>query len=145
MAKSHCTLKQLFFFLKLGFHNGCKCCMCHLHVLITMQHRLQTVLYLCVNCPCFNSHRAKLASLFGMDQHVNQTNESFQYTAPKQPRKISTSGERCQQCSSLIYWINSWTKFKHVLCLFLASAAQKSAPPPGAPAVLFGTAVQAFR
>uniref|UniRef100_A0A8D0CRZ4 peptidylprolyl isomerase n=1 Tax=Sander lucioperca TaxID=283035 RepID=A0A8D0CRZ4_SANLU len=40
-------------------------------------------------------------------------NDSFQYTAPKQPRKTT--------------------------------AGQKPAPPPGAPAVLFATAVQAFR
>uniref|UniRef100_A0A671YVK3 peptidylprolyl isomerase n=1 Tax=Sparus aurata TaxID=8175 RepID=A0A671YVK3_SPAAU len=42
-------------------------------------------------------------------------NESFQYTAPKQPRKSSNSGEK------------------------------KPAPPAGAPAVLFATAVQTFR
>ncbi|XP_044051903.1 FK506-binding protein 15 isoform X3 [Siniperca chuatsi] len=60
---------------------------------------------------------AKLASLFGLDQEASQGNESFQYTAPKQPRKSSNS----------------------------APAAQKSAPPPGAPAVLFATPVQAFR
>ncbi|XP_049906267.1 FK506-binding protein 15 isoform X4 [Epinephelus moara] len=60
---------------------------------------------------------AKLASLFGLDQEGSQGNESFQYTAPKQPRKSSNS----------------------------APATQKPAPPPGAPAVLFATAVQAFR
>uniref|UniRef100_A0AAQ5ZGV5 peptidylprolyl isomerase n=1 Tax=Amphiprion ocellaris TaxID=80972 RepID=A0AAQ5ZGV5_AMPOC len=49
---------------------------------------------------------AKLASLFGLDRESSQGNESFQYTAPKQPRKI---------------------------------------PQAGAPAVLFATAVQAFR
>lgn len=38
--------------------------------------------------PC----RAKLASLFGLDQEASQGNESFQYTAPKQPRKSSNSG-----------------------------------------------------
>ena len=38
--------------------------------------------------PC----RAKLASLFGLDQEANQGNESFQYTAPKQPRKSSNPG-----------------------------------------------------
>ncbi|TRZ03919.1 hypothetical protein DNTS_011098 [Danionella cerebrum] len=32
---------------------------------------------------------AKLASLFGLDQSASQGNESFQYTAPKQPRKNS--------------------------------------------------------
>uniref|UniRef100_A0A671YTG2 peptidylprolyl isomerase n=1 Tax=Sparus aurata TaxID=8175 RepID=A0A671YTG2_SPAAU len=57
---------------------------------------------------------AKLASLFGLDQEASsQGNESFQYTAPKQPRKTS--------------------------------APQKPAPPAGAPAVLFATAVQTFR
>ncbi|KAI3372659.1 hypothetical protein L3Q82_022705, partial [Scortum barcoo] len=60
---------------------------------------------------------AKLASLFGLDQQASQGNESFQYTAPKQPRKSSNS----------------------------APAPQKPAPPPGAPAVLLATAVQAFR
>uniref|UniRef100_A0AAQ4P4D7 peptidylprolyl isomerase n=1 Tax=Gasterosteus aculeatus aculeatus TaxID=481459 RepID=A0AAQ4P4D7_GASAC len=61
--------------------------------------------------PC----RAKLASLFGLDQEGSQGNESFQYTAPKQPRKTSSP------------------------------ASQKPAPPSAAPAVLFATAVQAFR
>ncbi|KAM9360502.1 FK506-binding protein 15 [Symphorus nematophorus] len=60
---------------------------------------------------------AKLASLFGLDQEASQGNESFQYTAPKQPRKSSNS----------------------------APATQKPAAPPGAPAVLSATAVQAFR
>ncbi|XP_075934251.1 FK506-binding protein 15 [Anarhichas minor] len=60
---------------------------------------------------------AKLASLFGLDQQGSQGNESFQYTAPKQPRKSSNA----------------------------APAAQKPAPAPAAPAVLFATAVQAFR
>uniref|UniRef100_A0AAQ4QQL2 peptidylprolyl isomerase n=1 Tax=Gasterosteus aculeatus aculeatus TaxID=481459 RepID=A0AAQ4QQL2_GASAC len=60
---------------------------------------------------------AKLASLFGLDQEGSQGNESFQYTAPKQPRKTSSP----------------------------APASQKPAPPSAAPAVLFATAVQAFR
>ncbi|KAL6113833.1 fkbp15 [Pungitius sinensis] len=60
---------------------------------------------------------AKLASLFGLDQEGSQGNESFQYTAPKQPRKISSP----------------------------APAGQKPAPSSAAPAVLFATAVQAFR
>ncbi|XP_040011066.1 FK506-binding protein 15 isoform X2 [Xiphias gladius] len=63
------------------------------------------------------SRGAKLASLFGLDQEASQGNESFQYTAPKQPRKSSHP----------------------------APATQKLAPSPGAPAVLFATAVQAFR
>uniref|UniRef100_A0A8B9GV50 peptidylprolyl isomerase n=1 Tax=Astyanax mexicanus TaxID=7994 RepID=A0A8B9GV50_ASTMX len=62
-------------------------------------------------------HGAKLASLFGLDQATNQGNESFQYTAPKQPRKSS---------------LNS------------GAPAQKTAPP-GSPAVLFATAVHAYR
>uniref|UniRef100_A0A672Z3V4 peptidylprolyl isomerase n=1 Tax=Sphaeramia orbicularis TaxID=375764 RepID=A0A672Z3V4_9TELE len=37
--------------------------------------------------------RAKLASLFGLDQEASQGNESFQYTAPKQPRKSSNPGK----------------------------------------------------
>ncbi|TNN34831.1 FK506-binding protein 15 [Liparis tanakae] len=58
---------------------------------------------------------AKLASLFGLDQAASQANESFQYTAPKQPRKSSNP----------------------------AAANQK--PAPAAPAVLLATAVQTFR
>ncbi|XP_058245487.1 FK506-binding protein 15 isoform X2 [Hemibagrus wyckioides] len=58
---------------------------------------------------------AKLASLFSLDQTSSQANESFQYTAPKQPRKSS------------------------------GPPAQKAAAPPGSPAVLFATAVQAYR
>ncbi|KAM9744696.1 FK506-binding protein 15 isoform 1-T1 [Menidia menidia] len=58
---------------------------------------------------------AKLASLFGLDKETSQGNESFQYTAPKQPRKSSNP------------------------------ANQKPAPTPSAPAVLFVSAVQAFR
>ncbi|TTM20194.1 FK506-binding protein 15 [Bagarius yarrelli] len=58
---------------------------------------------------------AKLASLFSLDQTSSQANESFQYTAPKQPRKSS------------------------------GPSAQKAAPPPGSPAVLFATAVHAYR
>uniref|UniRef100_A0A3Q4B3S1 peptidylprolyl isomerase n=1 Tax=Mola mola TaxID=94237 RepID=A0A3Q4B3S1_MOLML len=60
---------------------------------------------------------AKLASLFELDQESTQGNESFQYTAPKQPRKSSLS----------------------------APASQKPAPPPGAPAMLIATTVQTFR
>uniref|UniRef100_A0A3Q3SNQ0 peptidylprolyl isomerase n=1 Tax=Mastacembelus armatus TaxID=205130 RepID=A0A3Q3SNQ0_9TELE len=52
-----------------------------------------------------SSSLAKLASLFGLDHESSQGNESFQYTAPKQPRKSTNP----------------------------------------APAVLFATAVQAFR
>uniref|UniRef100_A0A3Q4GW51 peptidylprolyl isomerase n=1 Tax=Neolamprologus brichardi TaxID=32507 RepID=A0A3Q4GW51_NEOBR len=59
----------------------------------------------------------ELASLFGLDQETSQGNESFQYTAPKQPRKSSNQ----------------------------APSNQKPAPQPGAPAVLFVTAVQAFK
>ncbi|XP_062855425.1 FK506-binding protein 15 isoform X3 [Trichomycterus rosablanca] len=60
---------------------------------------------------------AKLASLFGLDQATSKGNESFQYTAPKQPRKSSGNP---------------------------GPAAQKPAPP-GSPAVLLATAVQAYR
>ncbi|KAM4697023.1 FK506-binding protein 15 [Rhinophrynus dorsalis] len=65
---------------------------------------------------------AKLASLFGLDQAVSgQGNESFQYTAPKQPKKGP------------------------------GAIGPKSTKPPGAagsgpaPSVLFATAVQAYR
>ncbi|XP_046904362.1 FK506-binding protein 15 isoform X2 [Hypomesus transpacificus] len=60
---------------------------------------------------------AKLASLFGLDQAASQGNESFQYTAPKQPRKTSNPGP----------------------------PGQKPSPPPGAPAVLQATATHAFK
>nr|XP_057927716.1 FK506-binding protein 15 isoform X2 [Doryrhamphus excisus] len=60
---------------------------------------------------------AKLASLFGVDQDASPGNESFHYTAPKQPRKSSNS----------------------------ASVLQTAASSPGASAVLFATAVQSFR
>uniref|UniRef100_A0AAX7TLY6 peptidylprolyl isomerase n=1 Tax=Astatotilapia calliptera TaxID=8154 RepID=A0AAX7TLY6_ASTCA len=60
----------------------------------------------------------ELASLFGLDQETSQGNESFQYTAPKQPRKSSNQGNSLRTAPAL---------------------------QPGAPAVLFATAVQAFR
>ncbi|XP_038123673.1 FK506-binding protein 15 isoform X3 [Cyprinodon tularosa] len=40
---------------------------------------------------------AKLASLFGLDQETSQGNESFQYTAPKQPRKASNLAPESQK------------------------------------------------
>ncbi|XP_059359176.1 FK506-binding protein 15 isoform X2 [Carassius carassius] len=61
---------------------------------------------------------AKLASLFGLDQAASQGNESFQYTAPKQPRKNPANS---------------------------GPLTQKGAPPPNSPAVLFATAVHAYR
>ncbi|XP_039530573.1 LOW QUALITY PROTEIN: FK506-binding protein 15 [Pimephales promelas] len=61
---------------------------------------------------------AKLASLFGLDQTANKGNESFQYTAPKQPRKSSANS---------------------------GPPNQKSAPSQNPPAVLFATAVHAYR
>ncbi|XP_026100132.1 FK506-binding protein 15-like isoform X2 [Carassius auratus] len=61
---------------------------------------------------------AKLASLFGLDQAAYQGNESFQYTSPKQPRKSSANS---------------------------GPPNQKNAPPPNPPAVLFATAVHAYR
>ncbi|XP_016345007.1 FK506-binding protein 15 [Sinocyclocheilus anshuiensis] len=60
---------------------------------------------------------AKLASLFGLDRAESQGNESFQFTAPKQPKKS---------------------------CAKLGPPPQKSIPPPCAPAVLFAAAVHAF-
>ncbi|XP_067294787.1 FK506-binding protein 15 [Pseudorasbora parva] len=59
---------------------------------------------------------AKLASLFGLDRAASQGNESFQFTAPKQPKKTGT----------------------------ILGPPQKPAPPPCAPAVLYATAVHAF-
>uniref|UniRef100_A0A8B9GU95 peptidylprolyl isomerase n=1 Tax=Astyanax mexicanus TaxID=7994 RepID=A0A8B9GU95_ASTMX len=68
-------------------------------------------------CVCFCTE--KLRKIIFCDTHsaTNQGNESFQYTAPKQPRKSS---------------LNS------------GAPAQKTAPP-GSPAVLFATAVHAYR
>ncbi|KAM8866573.1 FK506-binding protein 15 isoform 2-T2 [Synchiropus picturatus] len=61
---------------------------------------------------------AKLASLFGLDQQSSQGNDSFQYTAPKQPRKSVTP----------------------------VPAMKPAAPAsPAAPAVLFATPAQAFK
>ncbi|XP_016130732.1 FK506-binding protein 15-like [Sinocyclocheilus grahami] len=60
---------------------------------------------------------AKLASLFGLDRAESQRNESFQFTAPKWPKKS---------------------------CAILGLPPQKPVPPPCAPAVLFATAVHAF-
>ncbi|XP_036418870.1 FK506-binding protein 15 [Colossoma macropomum] len=61
---------------------------------------------------------AKLASLFDLDQAESQGNESFQFTAPKQPKKISST---------------------------TGPLPQKPAPPPTALAVLFATGVHTFR
>lgn len=51
--------------------------------------------------PLFNRCSAKLASLFGLDQKASQGNELFQYTAPKQPRKSSMSGDAFRTETSL--------------------------------------------
>uniref|UniRef100_A0A4W5RM72 FKBP prolyl isomerase family member 15a n=1 Tax=Hucho hucho TaxID=62062 RepID=A0A4W5RM72_9TELE len=62
-----------------------------------------------------SNERAKLASLFGLDQAASQSNESFQFRAPKQPKKTPTA---------------------------LSPSPQKPAPTPS---VLLATAVHAFR
>ncbi|XP_040180262.1 FK506-binding protein 15 isoform X2 [Rana temporaria] len=64
---------------------------------------------------------AKLASLFGMDQTGSaQGNESFQYTAPKQPKKPGSAGVK--------------------------SSKPSGTPPAGpVPSVLFATAVHAYK
>ncbi|KAM5145337.1 FK506-binding protein 15 isoform 2-T2 [Mantella aurantiaca] len=66
-------------------------------------------------------HGAKLASLFGMDQTGSaQGNESFQYTAPKQPKKPGSAG--------------------------MKSSKPSAAPPAGpVPSVIFATAVYAYK
>ncbi|XP_048066916.1 FK506-binding protein 15 isoform X2 [Megalobrama amblycephala] len=61
---------------------------------------------------------AKLASLFGLDQASSKGNESFQYTAPKQPRKNAANS---------------------------GPPTQKPASAQSPPAVLFATAVHAYR
>ncbi|KAL2100071.1 hypothetical protein ACEWY4_004465 [Coilia grayii] len=64
---------------------------------------------------------AKLASLFNLDQAESQGNESFQFTAPKQPKKSTVTSPP-------------------------GPPLQKPPPPPSsAPSVLFVTAVYAFR
>ncbi|KPP70019.1 FK506-binding protein 15-like, partial [Scleropages formosus] len=60
----------------------------------------------------------KLASLFKADEMASQSDQSFQYRAPRQPRGSPASP---------------------------ASQIQTSAPPPTIPAVLLATAVHAFR
>ncbi|MCJ8748663.1 hypothetical protein PDJAM_G00167330 [Pangasius djambal] len=60
---------------------------------------------------------AKLASLFGLSQAESEGNESFKFTAPKQPKKVPST---------------------------LGPPPQKQAPPPTAPAVLLAVAVHAF-
>uniref|UniRef100_A0A8C0VT87 peptidylprolyl isomerase n=1 Tax=Cyanistes caeruleus TaxID=156563 RepID=A0A8C0VT87_CYACU len=65
--------------------------------------------------------RARLASLFGLDQTVSsQGNEFFQFTAPKQPKKSQTAAGQAQKAP-------------------VAPAAS------GAPSVLVATAVLAYR
>uniref|UniRef100_A0A8C8MN13 peptidylprolyl isomerase n=1 Tax=Oncorhynchus tshawytscha TaxID=74940 RepID=A0A8C8MN13_ONCTS len=64
---------------------------------------------------CLCVDRAKLASLFDLDQAASQGNESFQFRAPKQPKKTTTA---------------------------LSPSPQKPAPTPS---VLLATAVHAFR
>ncbi|XP_055360262.1 FK506-binding protein 15 isoform X2 [Betta splendens] len=46
---------------------------------------------------------AKLASLFGLDHETDQGNESFQYTAPKQPRKSSNPVVQKPALPSVLY------------------------------------------
>uniref|UniRef100_A0A8D2LQB5 peptidylprolyl isomerase n=1 Tax=Varanus komodoensis TaxID=61221 RepID=A0A8D2LQB5_VARKO len=67
----------------------------------------------------FSLHRARLASLFGLDQTVTGAgNEFFQYTAPKQPKKGQpVTGEQLP----------------------------KPPPPAATPSVFIATAVQAYR
>ncbi|XP_046694684.1 FK506-binding protein 15 isoform X2 [Silurus meridionalis] len=60
---------------------------------------------------------AKLASLFGLCQAEPEGNESFKFTAPKQPKKLPSG---------------------------LGSPSQKQVPPPSTPAVLLAVAVHAF-
>lgn len=63
--------------------------------------------------PC----RAKLASLFGLDQEGSQGNESFQYTAPKQPRKTSSPGRTIGAERSLTQDIDLDFRIMSVVCL----------------------------
>ncbi|XP_053727152.1 FK506-binding protein 15 isoform X2 [Synchiropus splendidus] len=84
---------------------------------------------------------AKLASLFGLDQQSSQGNDSFQYTAPKQPRKSVTPGE-CRRTPLVLTQPGNVDSF-----LLSTVPAMKPAAPasPAAPAVLFATPAQAFK
>lgn len=70
--------------------------------------------------------RAKLASLFGLDQDTSQGNESFQYTAPKQPSKGSNaSGEPLDVKTEGLD--GTWTLSKCVfLCLYSTTCTKTS-------------------
>uniref|UniRef100_A0A672SJQ1 peptidylprolyl isomerase n=1 Tax=Sinocyclocheilus grahami TaxID=75366 RepID=A0A672SJQ1_SINGR len=50
---------------------------------------------------------AKLASLFGLDQATSQGNESFQYTAPKQPRKSSANSGKTTNIVNTLFFLCS--------------------------------------
>lgn len=76
--------------------------------------------------PLFNRCRAMLASLFGLDQEASQGNESFQYTAPKQPRKNSMSGDNPKTETSLTW--DSATMGVEFLCLNTLSVFSTNSP-----------------
>lgn len=60
-----------------------------------------------------------MASLFGLDQEASQGNESFQYTAPKQPRKISNSGRTTTaEKSTLRFCYDVEAELNMSFCLF---------------------------
>uniref|UniRef100_A0A671TDG3 peptidylprolyl isomerase n=1 Tax=Sinocyclocheilus anshuiensis TaxID=1608454 RepID=A0A671TDG3_9TELE len=50
---------------------------------------------------------AKLASLFGLDQATSQGNESFQYTAPKQPHKSSANSGKTTNVVNTLFFLCS--------------------------------------
>lgn len=83
-ATSHCTCPPPQFFGKPNqFYilHGQKC------VMVTQSiHVHYGLICGCVYYVC----REKLASLFGLDQAASQGNESFQFTAPRQPKRSSS-------------------------------------------------------
>lgn len=76
--------------------------------------------------PLLRRCRAKLASLFGLDHETSQGNESFQYTAPKQPRKSSTSGETLRTEPPQPPWEPHINMSEWVFCLFSSWAETSS-------------------
>lgn len=84
------------------------------------------LLYISASFPLLRRCRAKLASLFGLDHETSQGNESFQYTAPKQPRKSSTSGEALRTETPQPPWEPHANTSESVFCLFYSRAETSS-------------------
>lgn len=74
----------------------------------TVLGRWRICVCVCFVCLCV-IFRAKLASLFGLDQATSQGNESFQYTAPKQPRKSSMNSGMITENWEQFFQIDMYT------------------------------------